>query len=108
MYSIINHKTLEDVNDFYEQILRVKDADTFPMVLVGNKCDLESNRQVKKEEGKEYADKIGAPFLEASAKARYNVDEAFSELVRVARKAKNPNPNKPLKEEKHKKGCLIL
>lgn len=38
--------SLQELNAFYEQILRVKDADKVPMVLVGNKCDKEAERQV--------------------------------------------------------------
>ena len=55
VYSVIDRKTFEEVGEFYEQILRVKDADKVPMVLVGNKCDLESERVITNDEGKNYA-----------------------------------------------------
>ena len=51
-------------------------------VVVGNKCDLDTQREVTSEEGAAYAKSIGAPFFEASAKMNLNVTEAMSELIR--------------------------
>lgn len=44
MYSITNRASFEEVKAFREQALRLKDTDEIYMVLVGNKCDLESER----------------------------------------------------------------
>ena len=65
---------------FHQQVLRVKDMDYFPMVMVANKCDLEKERQVSTMEGYAMAKKIGCPFVETSAKQRINVDEASMTL----------------------------
>src|ERR1700735_4970909 len=46
VYSITSRESFEEINTFHQQILRVKDKDNFPMILVGNKCDLEYERQV--------------------------------------------------------------
>ena len=51
-------------------------------VICGNKCDLQSQREVATQEGVAYADKIGWPFFETSAKLRINIDEAIHELIR--------------------------
>ena len=50
-----------------------------PIVVVGNKCDLENERNVTYEEGQELTKRLGetAVFLEASAKTNINVDEVF-------------------------------
>ena len=48
--------------------------------MVGNKSDLEANRQVKTEEGKTLADSLGIKFLETSAKDAVNVEKAFTTL----------------------------
>ena len=51
-------------------------------ILVGNKCDLESERQVTFEEGTQMAAEFGIPFLEASAKDNINVSDAFMQITR--------------------------
>ena len=46
VYSITSRQSFEEITVFQQQILRVKDKDYFPMVVVGNKCDLEGEREV--------------------------------------------------------------
>ena len=46
VYSITSRNSFEEISTFYQQILRVKDMDQFPVVIVANKCDLEFERQV--------------------------------------------------------------
>ena len=46
VYSITSRSSFEEVASLYQQILRVKDRDFFPAIFIGNKCDLESERQV--------------------------------------------------------------
>ncbi|KAI8968433.1 ras-like protein 1, partial [Mycotypha africana] len=85
VYSITSRLSFEEVNTFYEQIRRVKDRDAFPMVLVGNKCDLDRDRQVSQQEGRDLAKSFGCPFFETSAKQRIRVDDCFYEVVREIR-----------------------
>lgn len=82
VYSINSRTSLEELQSFYEQIQRVKDSDFVPVLVVGNKCDLEIERQVSYEEGLSLAKSFNCPFLETSAKQRINVEEAFYGLVR--------------------------
>jgi len=46
VYSITSRSSFEEISTFQQQILRVKDRDYYPMVVVANKCDLEHERQV--------------------------------------------------------------
>lgn len=46
-------------------------------ILSGNKCDLEHQRKVSKEEGKELASKYGIQYIETSAKETTNIEELF-------------------------------
>ena len=46
VYSITSRPSFEEISTFHQQILRVKDRDSFPVMVVGNKCDLEYERQV--------------------------------------------------------------
>jgi small GTP-binding protein len=49
VYSITSRQSFEEILTFQQQILRVKDKDYFPIIVVGNKCDLENERQVTKQ-----------------------------------------------------------
>ena len=82
VYSITSRSSFDEITSFREQILRVKDADKAPMVLVANKSDLENERQVTTGEGQDLAKSFSIPFMETSAKARINVDEAFMALTK--------------------------
>uniref|UniRef100_A0A8P4GCM8 RAS related n=1 Tax=Dicentrarchus labrax TaxID=13489 RepID=A0A8P4GCM8_DICLA len=79
-------KSYHEVQKFHTQILRVKDRDDFPMVLVGNKADLEQQRVISREDAQAFARENRIHYMEASAKNRYNVDEAFLELVQIIRR----------------------
>jgi GTPase SAR1 family protein len=51
VYSITDRQSFEDLEECRERILKVKEEMQFPMVLVGNKCDLDSKREVSTLEG---------------------------------------------------------
>ena len=75
-YSITSVNSYNEIIDLREQILRVKDTDDVPMILVGNKCDLEEERVVNKDQGANLARSFNnCAFLESSAKAKINVNE---------------------------------
>ena len=57
-------------------------------MLIGSKCDLEASREVASSEGEELAQKWGCPFFETSAKTEKNVQEVFTELVRIVKASK--------------------
>ena len=76
VYSITAQSTFNDLQDLREQILRVKDTDDVPMVLVGNKCDLEDERVVGKDQGLNLARQFSnCAFMETSAKAKIGVND---------------------------------
>lgn len=62
-----------------EQILRVKEDENVPFLLVGNKSDLDDRRQVSADEAKARAEQWGVCYVETSAKTRANVDKVRSE-----------------------------
>jgi len=106
VYAITSRSSFEEITSFHEQILRVKDEDKVPMVVVGNKCDLADERQVSTQEGMELAKSFGCPFKEASAKTRVNVEDSFFELVREIRRSMSGKND--TKAKKKKKGCTLL
>lgn len=85
VYSVTSKTSFEELMTYYQQILRVKDTDYVPAFVVGNKSDLEDERQVSYEEGQNLAKQFNAPFLETSAKQNVNVEESFYGLVRLVR-----------------------
>lgn len=105
-YSVTSRPTFEEISTFKEKILRAKDLDSVPMVLVGNKCDLESERQVSTQEGQALANQWGCPFMETSAKEKINNEDCFFQVVREIRKAEAPK--KQTASGKKKSLCLIL
>lgn len=107
VYAINSRTSFEEMQTFVAQIKLVKDSHQVPMVLVGNKCDLESERVVSTLEGKEQARIIGCEFLESSARSWLNVEAAYYLLVRQVRlKNKGVDP-KPLKK-KNEYRCPIM
>uniref|UniRef100_A0A3Q2CAC5 RAS related n=1 Tax=Cyprinodon variegatus TaxID=28743 RepID=A0A3Q2CAC5_CYPVA len=102
-----------EVQKFHTQILRVKDRDDFPMVLVGNKADLEQQRVISREDAQAFARENRIHYMEASAKNRYNVDEAFMELVQIIRRFHEMESPPPPTNQQGKPGgrgcpCVIL
>lgn len=83
VYSITSQQTFQDVRHMKDQICRVKSGcDRVPILLVGNKVDMEHQREVSTVEGMALAQSWGCPFMETSAKNRCNVNEVFAEVVR--------------------------
>eukprot|EP01097_Dermamoeba_algensis_P010780 TRINITY_DN8072_c0_g1_i1.p1 TRINITY_DN8072_c0_g1~~TRINITY_DN8072_c0_g1_i1.p1 ORF type:complete len:187 (-),score=30.51 TRINITY_DN8072_c0_g1_i1:61-621(-) len=107
VYSIVSRPSFEEVSTFRSQILRVKDLDKVPMVLVANKADLDNERQVTTTEGKDLAKAFACPFVETSAKARTNIEECFYECIREIRKTQKNN-SKAQTSKKKKANCSLL
>ncbi|CAG7815749.1 unnamed protein product [Allacma fusca] len=105
VYSITAQSTFNDLQDLREQILRVKDMDKVPMVLVGNKCDLEDERVVGKDQGSNLAHQFGCTFLETSAKAKINVNDIFYDLVKQINEI---SPQGKPKGNHRKRICALL
>merc|ERR1712071_399939 len=109
VYSITATSTFNDLYEIRDQILRVKDSQDVPIILVGNKCDLEEEREVGRDEmlARNWGN---CTFLESSAKAKVNVNDIFVDLVRQINK-KQPqttNQKKPRKHKKKRRRCAIL
>lgn len=113
IFSITEDESFQATQEFREQILRVKNDDNIPFLLVGNKCDLEEKRKVTFQEGLDRANKWGVPYVETSAKTREHVDKVFYDLMREIR-ARKKDENKTSngrgkdKNKKKKLKCIIL
>jgi len=81
VYSVTEPDSLSLIEAYHQQILRVKDSESVPIVVVGNKSDLEFERRVNTVEGERIASELGCRFVETSAKLCTNVHETFISLV---------------------------
>jgi len=70
------------VEDLITRVRKVKNNQNIPIMIVGNKTDLESIRQVQTEDLKKLARKYNIRFAETSAKGNINVDDTFYEVIK--------------------------
>ncbi|PSN72165.1 ras-domain-containing protein [Corynespora cassiicola Philippines] len=83
VFSITSMSSLYELTELREQIRRIKEDDNVPMVLVGNKSDLEEDRSVPRPRAFKISQDWGnVPYYETSARRRANVDEVFVDLCR--------------------------
>jgi GTPase KRas protein len=152
VYSISSRSSFTRIQRFHHQIQRVKEASAsspsypgspiaqagpvgqVPIMLVGNKADRVTEREVSTQEGHALARELGCEFVEASAKNCINVDKAFYDVVRLLRRqrqqslrqvpntrgmgtsgsdgsgSRERNPHRVYRDEKtkDKKKCVIL
>ncbi|CAO2823211.1 unnamed protein product [Amaranthus hypochondriacus] len=85
VYDVTDQQSFENVKQWLNEIDRYA-SDNVVKILVGNKCDLTSNKVVSYETAKAFADEIGIPFLETSAKNSTNVEEAFMTMAAEIKK----------------------
>ena len=76
VFDITNRESFEHVKKWYDIITRVALPHTV-LILVGNKVDLDTSRDVSAEEGIELAKELGIYYMETSAKTNENVDDVF-------------------------------
>jgi len=80
VYDCTDQESFNNVKQWLEEIDRYA-CDNVNKLLVGNKCDLTTKKVVDYTTAKEYADQLGIPFLETSAKNATNVEQAFMTMA---------------------------
>ncbi|KAL7720672.1 Ras family GTPase RAS1 [Entamoeba marina] len=107
VYSISDRTSFNNIEGFYQKIHNQKDYEPqriIPMCVVGNKIDLESEREVSFEEGQNLSDHLNANFIECSAKYDINITNAFQTICLLCINDIIPQTN--LKSKK-KQRCLL-
>ena len=97
MYDITKQKSYDDITEWMDNVKQIKGTD-FPMILIGNKSDLENQRIVSKEEGEELALKFNLKFFEISNKDGNNVNEAALEIISQIVDKKEKENNELIKD----------
>merc|ERR1712018_699029 len=82
MYDVTNEESFSSVHDWCTQI-KTYSWDNAQVILVGNKSDMEDERVISFERGKQLADSLGLEFFETSAKENINVRAVFERLVDI-------------------------
>lgn len=127
VFSITSNSSLNELSELREQIIRIKDDEEVPLVIVGNKSDLEEDRAVPRARAFGLSQTWGnAPYYETSARRRANVNEVFVDLCRqIIRKdlqgsksssdanRRRDNLNRPdrkrdYRQQRRRSPCVIL
>lgn len=70
VFSITSGSSLAELGQLREEIIRIKDDENVPIVIVGNKADLEEHRAVSRARAFSVSQQWGAPYYESSARTR--------------------------------------
>jgi len=76
VYDVTDMDSFNNVKQWLSEIDKYA-SDNVSKLLVGNKCDMAEKRVVDQQMAKSFADELGIPFLETSAKDASNVEQAF-------------------------------
>uniref|UniRef100_A0A0B6Z3J5 small monomeric GTPase n=1 Tax=Arion vulgaris TaxID=1028688 RepID=A0A0B6Z3J5_9EUPU len=99
-FSITDRRSFDELITYRSLINRVRAGEEIPIIIAGNKCDLEQKRKVKYEEGQSLARQLGCRYYETSAYLRKCIDDVFHGIVREIREKEKEkleqgqNPNK--------------
>lgn len=80
VYDVTDEESFKHVKDWLAEINKFA-TNNVNKLLVGNKCDLAAKKVVSYETAKAYADELGIPLLETSAKDATNVEQAFMTMT---------------------------
>ena len=88
VYSIDDNESFIRINHWNDEIGRYA-KDEVNKIIIGNKSDLGSSRQVDSESSKEISNKLNITHIETSAKDGSNVEEAFNTMAKEILKKMN-------------------
>eukprot|EP01134_Creolimax_fragrantissima_P006748 CFRG6748T1 len=108
VYAINDKQSILDAKKLHSEILNIKDVDSggVPVILVGNKKDLESFREVSIVDGQTFANQHHIGFLETSAKTAEGVTEMFIDITNRIDEMGTREEEKKGREKQG--GCCII
>lgn len=114
VFSITSVTSFLEVNAIKEQLNIVLDVDNntlIPIILVGNKCDLEEYRQVQSSDAQRLAEEWRVKYFETSAKNKTNINRIFEELVYLIEANNQTNIQNTSNQNEHSHynhNCCVL
>ena len=114
VFSITSVTSFLEVNAIKEQLNIVLDSDDntlIPIILVGNKCDLEEYRQVQSSDAQRLAEEWKVKYFETSAKNKTNINRIFEELVYLIEANNQTNIQNTSNQNEHLRynhNCCVL
>ncbi|KAF7260216.1 hypothetical protein EG68_02695 [Paragonimus skrjabini miyazakii] len=109
VFSLTDMESLKAVPLILERIVQCRAPEQTPVVMVGNKADLVAEREVAPEMALQLAQKWQIPYLETSAKTRFNLEEAYLMLIRelVRRKLAVRQPTEQVSSSGSSCCCIL-
>lgn len=104
VYCITSREAFVGIEKYYNLIYNIKESDKVPIILVGNKNDLQDRRMVSYKEGTELAKIWNVPFYEISAKCDPDITNIFNSIIIEMNKCYQ---KQNIKKKKNKK-CIVL
>ena len=104
VYDITDLESFQNLNSWLIEIEKYAPKKVYK-ILVGNKCDMKSERKVAWKQGEYFAAKYGMKFCETSAKESINVSEAF---ITMTRDIINPNNKENIFKPNNKNSAFKL
>ena len=101
MYDVTKKESFGFISKWIETVKENNIIDGLQMYLIGSKIDLESDREIPKEVGKEVAERIGMDFLEISSKSGENIKEAMLFIIKKALKLSNDFSGEIIMDQKN-------
>ena len=115
VYAINDRNSFNALDRWLLKISEASDISKKPIIVIGNKSDLDDKRQVSYEEGENFAKNKGYNFYETSAKTGENINEAFNDIFEqlykilegeiTGRDKVNPGITLGIQKKKKKKCC---
>lgn len=113
IYDITNTLTLEGIQNWLK-LIKENARGNVKIILLGNKIDLENQRKISTEEGRQLAEQYGCIFYETSAKSNINITEAISTIIKMVYeqelivKENGDMDKKNIKDIAQKKSCCFF
>lgn len=90
VFSLTSMETFQALDKIHQRIIKIKNKN-IPIILVGNKSDLENQREIESEMASNKAYQWGADYLETSAKTGYNVLKVLDMILPKVNQSQDDN-----------------